>query len=55
MFPSRCTNKLDDIDLDMYLQCVGRVGRQNDKAVTLTLVNKDCVEGLINGTKKMHN
>jgi len=54
MGPPKINNQTNDIDLDIYLHRVGRTGRHNDKGLALTLVNKDCVDNLINGMKKIH-
>ena len=35
------SEKSGDIDVDMYLHRVGRIGRHNDKGVALTISDED--------------
>lgn len=52
--PPKASEKEQDIDLDIYLHRVGRTGRHNDKGIALTLIQKESVDRLIGGIKKIH-
>jgi superfamily II DNA/RNA helicase len=52
--PPKTSEKESDIDLDIYLHRVGRTGRHNDKGLALTLIQKESVERLVGGIKKIH-
>ena len=44
----------DNIDVDIYLHRVGRTGRHNDKGVALTIGDKNDIQKLVDGVKKVH-
>jgi superfamily II DNA/RNA helicase len=52
--PPKTSEKESDIDLDIYLHRVGRTGRHNDKGLALTLIQKESVDRLVGGIKKIH-
>jgi superfamily II DNA/RNA helicase len=52
--PPKTSEKEADIDLDIYLHRVGRTGRHNDKGLALTLIQKESVDRLVGGIKKIH-
>lgn len=52
--PPKISERELDIDLDIYLHRVGRTGRHNDKGIALTLIQKESVDRLVGGIKKIH-
>ncbi len=52
--PPKHSEKDTDVDLDIYLHRVGRTGRHNDKGIALSLLQKESVDKLVVGIKKIH-
>ena len=52
--PPKASERDQTLDLDIYLHRVGRTGRHNDKGVALTLIQKEDVERLVGGIKRIH-
>ena len=52
--PPKKSDRDLEIDLDIYLHRVGRTGRHYDKSLALTLIQKESVERLVGGIKKIH-
>jgi len=52
--PPKLSEKDTDIDLDLYLYRLGRIGRHNDRGISLTLMEKHVLNRLLDGMKKIH-